>query len=364
MTRPLWIVAGGTGGHIFPALSLADRLDRNKHSLMMITDRRGQPLISAHRSCTVLPAASPFAGSPLRRLGAMLTLLAGAVSCCVLMLKHRPTAIIGFGGYPAFVPLALGRLFRIPVGLHEQNAVMGKANRMLASLSECTMTSWPHTKGLPDNVTPIHTGLPVRAGFTDLSDYRPVPDGPLHIVISGGSLGARLFGEVIPQAICSLAEDIRARLSIIHQVRDEQRETVEAFYNKHGISAQISSFFSDMPALMATADILICRAGASSVAEVSAAGRAAILVPFAAAADNHQHANAEVLASAGGAIIIPEPELTAERLSGELDSLARSDEKRTALAHSARTLHTQNAAEAMYQAIHSTLRPLSVQEMS
>ena len=352
--RPLIaLAAGGTGGHVFPALAVAELLQARGMDTLMLTDGRGARLMPDHNP-RILPAASPFQGSMLRRLAAMVKLSAGFATALTLLLRRRPAAMIGFGGYPSFAPMLAARIAGIPSLLHEQNGVLGRANRLLARLAGHLATSWPDTRGIPTGQRMETTGMPVRQAFfdstkidsadTDGADIVAIPDGPIRLTIIGGSLGAAVFASLVPDALARLDDAMRRRLLITQQCRAEQLDSLTARYAELGITADIRSFFDDMPKVLAASDLVISRAGASSVAELAAAGRAALLVPFAGAMDDHQSANARTCEATGGGICLAEAELSATVLSDHLSRLLDDAPRLAAMGKAARSLAMPDAA--------------------
>jgi len=324
--RTILLAAGGTGGHVFPAVAVAEALTMEGIRPVFITDRRGKNMIPPeYKSWTIL-AASPYGSHLGIRLRGIAKLLLGSLQTCLAILWHRPGMVIGFGGYPAVPPVMIGRLFGKPVIIHEQNAFLGRANRFLSARGDVLALSWPETRNIPAHAEGkiLLAGMPVRSGFHEISSkgYSPPDkDGPIHILIVGGSLGARVFGEAVPEAIGRLPETLRARLRVTHQVREDQIEDVRAEYARHDVRADLHLFISDMPAEMEKAHLVICRAGASSVAELAAAGRPAVLVPYPHAMDDHQTANAMAAARIGGGWCVPESEMSAGSLAGRIASL-------------------------------------------
>ena len=255
--------------------------------------------------------------------------------------------MIGFGGYPSFPPLLTAALLRIPIMVHEQNAYLGKANKMLASHAGHLALSWKQTANLPTNVTCFTGGMPVRQAFFDIKPNNLAPGEPLHLTVLGGSLGASIFAELLPLAISTLTHDIRSRLRLTQQCRVEQLDALRAAYQELRVTATVESFFDDIPDIMATSHLVICRAGASSVAELAAAGRAAILVPLPSAMDDHQTANAQQMASVGGGLCRAEAKLDASILAKDITNLF-GDEKRLAqMSQNASKLAMPNAARAI-----------------
>lgn len=337
------LAAGGTGGHVFPALAVAEALRGAGVETLVMTDRRGAHLIPAGGHI-VLPAASPFQRGIIARLSAMAKLGTGAALALLLMLKRRPAAMIGFGGYPSFAPLLAARLLGVPALLHEQNAFLGRANHMLARWAGHLALSWEGTRNLPARVTSFVSGMPVRAAFFTI---KPRPDDvkePLSLTIIGGSLGAAVFAELVPAAIATLPARLRARLRIIQQCRAEQIDILRQTYAELGVTAEVAAFFTDMPLRLAAADLVIARAGASTVAELAAAGRPALLVPFAGAMDDHQTANARQLEAAGGGHCLDEADLDAARLGDAIAGILTNPERRADMGHAARSLAAPDAA--------------------
>ena len=330
--RPIVIAAGGTGGHFFPAEALAMELVSRGHRVALMTDARAAaklPESFAGREVFVLRGAG-IAGRGLRRgVGAIGSLAAGALQARAILGRIDAAAIVGFGGYPTVAPVLATRLMRDapPVLLHEQNAVLGRANRMLAKRAKALALSFANTARVPAGVPDSVTGNPVRPAFLDA--VKPGHDGRFNLLILGGSLGARVFSDAVPDAVAALPESLRSRVRVTQQCRAEDLERVTAAYATAGINATLASFFSNVPDLLAQADLVIARAGASTVAELAVSGRPAILVPLPGAIDDHQTANARALTQAGGAWMIPQTEIDTlpHRLAGLLadpDALARA----------------------------------------
>jgi len=343
--RPLIaLAAGGTGGHVFPALAVAEALHGRGVDTMVLTDRRGARLMGAtpHH---VLPAGSPFQRGILRRGLAMIQLATGLAMTLAMMLRRRPAAVVGFGGYPSFAPLLGARLTGVPAMLHEQNAYLGRANHLLARWCGHLALSWPGTRNLPERVTSFLSGMPVRAAFFAAKPATARSGDRLTLMIVGGSLGAAIFAELVPDAVARLDDDLRARLRIVQQCRAEQCDGLEARYRSIGIDAEIRPFFDDMPSRLAASHLVISRAGASSVAELAAAGRAAILIPFAAAMDDHQTANARQLETAGGGQCLAEAELDADRLAAVIGGMLADPKALFAMGASGRSLAAPTAAD-------------------
>ncbi len=326
--RSVMLAAGGTGGHLFPAFALAQELGRRSIPVDLVTDMRGDrygadfPARAVYR----VPSAT-LAGRSL--FGAARTswmLLRGIAAAFKLLGEVRPGAVVGFGGYPAFPPLVAARLRRIPSAVHEQNAVLGRANRMLATRVNAVATSFEPTKHLegPALGRARLTGNPVRDLVIDWSSQAyqaPAREGPFSLLVFGGSQGARFFSDMLPPALSLLSPEVRASLFVVQQCREEDLARVEAAYRAAGVRAHLATFFANLPEEMAKAHLVIGRAGASTVAELTVMGRPAILVPLPHAIDNDQLSNATRLAESGGAWCIEQKELTPERLASALGRL-------------------------------------------
>lgn len=308
--RPIVIAAGGTGGHFFPAEALAAELVSRGHRVALMTDARAAahlPDSFQGREVFVLRGAG-IAGRGLRRGAAAVARLAlGTAQARLILGRLDAAALVGFGGYPTVAPVLATRLMRHapPVILHEQNAVLGRANRLLARSATVLAASFDYTRWVPSGVASVVTGNPVRPGFTPAH----ATDGHLNLVVLGGSLGARVFSDTVPAALANLPDDLRTRLRVMQQCRAEDMQRVGAAYAASGIAAELAPFFTAMPDRLAQASLVIARAGASTVAELAAAGRPALLVPLPHAIDDHQTANARALADAGGAWVLPQTEL-------------------------------------------------------
>jgi UDP-N-acetylglucosamine--N-acetylmuramyl-(pentapeptide) pyrophosphoryl-undecaprenol N-acetylglucosamine transferase len=323
--RSVMLAAGGSGGHLFPAFALAQELGRRAIAVDLVTDMRADrygaefPARAVYR----VPSAT-FAGRTLLgSAGAGWMLVRGIRAAFKLLGEVRPAAVVGFGGYPAFPPLVAARLRRIPTAVHEQNAVLGRSNRMLAAYVSAIATSFDPTQRLAKTALGRVrlTGNPVRDVVIDWAGQAyapPASDGPYSLLVFGGSQGARFFSEVMPPALALLPEQMRSALFVVQQCREEDLGRVESAYSAAGIRAHLATFFTNLPEEMAKAHLVIGRAGASTVAELTVIGRPAILVPLPHAIDNDQLNNARRLAESGGAWCIEQGELTAERMAGAI----------------------------------------------
>jgi UDP-N-acetylglucosamine--N-acetylmuramyl-(pentapeptide) pyrophosphoryl-undecaprenol N-acetylglucosamine transferase len=259
-------------------------------------------------------------GGVLARLLVPLRVAGGIAGASWRMLRDRPAVVIGFGGYPSIPALSAALALRIPRLIHEQNGVLGRVNRLFARrVAQVACGTWP-TEPMPAGARPVHTGNPVRAAVADRAGagYIPPGDYPMTLLVIGGSQGAHALAETVPQAVALLPEAIRHHLRVAQQARAEDAEAVAGFYDAHGIRAEVSPFFEDVPRRMSEAQLVISRAGASSVADISVIGRPSILIPYPHATEDHQTANARGLVEAGAAILLPESKLDAATLSDQI----------------------------------------------
>ena len=335
------LAAGGTGGHLLPAFALATELERRGHHVALVTDTRGAEIpgkpdfLPAH----VLPAGR-FGKNPLRWPAGIRAVLEGRSMALRLFETFEPSAVVGFGGYPALPTLLAATKAGIPTVIHEQNAVLGRVNRLLARRVDAIATAYPDVQRLkPKHAGKAHlVGNPVRAEVLELRD-EPFPaftaEGLLRVLVTGGSQGARVLSEVVPDGMAMLPPALRQRLQITQQCRAEDLEAVRARYREHGIPAELGSYFEDMATRLADAHLFIGRAGASTIAELTAVGRPAILVPLPIATDDHQAYNTREMVKAGGARMIRQPGFTAKELAKQIQALAMRPETLATAAHAA-----------------------------
>ncbi|HEX4801550.1 MAG TPA: undecaprenyldiphospho-muramoylpentapeptide beta-N-acetylglucosaminyltransferase [Sphingomicrobium sp.] len=322
------LAAGGTGGHMIPAHALAAELKSRKHGVLLITDERGArfPGLFTDVPVHILPAGR-LGGGPIGWLKAAGAVVKGRGEAKRLYREHRPDAVVGFGGYPAFPSLLAASGMHIPTVLHEQNAVMGRVNRLLAGDAEAIGTAYDQVDRLKPKYADkaVLIGNPVREEIARLGEL-PFPPfdeiAPLKILVTGGSQGASVLSKVVPAGLGMLAPQLRRRLQVVQQCRPEDIERVRAQYAELGIPAELMTYIEDMDAKLADCHLMIGRAGASTVAELTAAGRPAILIPFAAATDDHQTANAREMVKAGGARAIQEADFTPDVLARQIEALA------------------------------------------
>ncbi|MBK1696500.1 undecaprenyldiphospho-muramoylpentapeptide beta-N-acetylglucosaminyltransferase [Rhodovibrio salinarum] len=327
-TRVL-LAAGGTGGHMFPAAALARELLSRGLQPVLVTDQRAGgfgPELAEQVETHHIKAAGFAGGDLFAKLRSIAQLAIGYLQARRIVARTNPAVTVAFGGYAA-LPTGLAAGHKgVRLVLHEQNAVLGRANRMLASRADAIATSFPEVQGIGEEVQSrvVLTGNPVRETIQAIGRKPAVvadDNGPLRLLVTGGSQGARVFNELVPDAVARLPESTRKRLRITQQVRGSDTSDVRAAYEAAGVTAELKTFFDDLPERLAKAHLLICRSGASTTTELAAAGRPAILVPYPFAADDHQTANAQALAQAGGGWLMPQNTLTPEALAERLQSL-------------------------------------------
>lgn len=345
----LVIAAGGTGGHMFPAQALAEEMLRRGWRVKLSTDPRGAQYTGdfPHTVQIEVVKSGTFSGGGLMaKLRVPIRILAGTCTALHSMMKDRPKVVAGFGGYPAIPAMLAAGTLKIPRLIHEQNGVLGRVNKKFApKVDVVACGTWPTT--LPEGVEGVHVGNPVRRAVLGkhASDYITPGDWPMSILAIGGSQGAHILSETMPKAVAMLPEKIKVQLRVSQQVREEDIEACNEAYVQAGVRADVSPFFRDISRLMSEAQLIVSRAGASSVADISTIGRPSILVPLAIATDDHQNANARGLADAGGAIVIPEKELTAESLAKCIATVLGNAKGANKMAQVALTQARPNATE-------------------
>lgn len=356
--RMIVLTAGGTGGHLFPAEALASELLARGFAVSLITDTRGQAFggrmadVAVHR----IQAAAVLGKGLGGRIRALWLIGVGTLQSISLLRRLKPRVVVGFGGYPSVPALLAAR--RLKTIIHEQNAVMGRANRLAAGKARAIAVSFPETRAIHpmDQDRVVFTGNPVRPTLMSLAERAyeaPVADGRLELLVTGGSQGARVFGEIVPAAIASLPAEMRSRLRVAQQCRAEDLDRVRAAYNEAAVEAELAGFFADMPERLGRAHLAICRAGASTIAELTLAGRPAILVPLPGAADDHQTYNARHVAHVGGAWLMPQTEFTPSALARRLFELLRNPERLTDAALAARSVAEPAAAKRLADLVAS-----------
>jgi UDP-N-acetylglucosamine--N-acetylmuramyl-(pentapeptide) pyrophosphoryl-undecaprenol N-acetylglucosamine transferase len=349
---PILLAAGGTGGHLFPAEALANALAARGLAVHLATDERATKYGKAFPAEEIheIPSATPSGRAPTQLLGAGAKLARGLLASWSLIGRLRPAAVVGFGGYPTVPPVLAATLRGTPAIIHEQNGVLGRANRLLAPRAVVIATGFGQVRGVAGALAAKQrvTGNPVRQPVLEAAaePFEPLaPDGVLRLVVFGGSQGARIMSDIVPPALEALSPAERARLSVVQQAREEDLGRVRELYARLGIAAEVSPFFGDMPARIAKAHLVVARSGASTVAELAVIGRPSILVPLAQSLDGDQAANAVTLASIGAATVIPQPDFTPERLAGEIAARLRDPSGLTRAAEAAKSAGVPDAAE-------------------
>jgi UDP-N-acetylglucosamine--N-acetylmuramyl-(pentapeptide) pyrophosphoryl-undecaprenol N-acetylglucosamine transferase len=323
MAAPLLLIAaGGTGGHMFPAQALAEAMLARGWRVKLSTDARGARYAGGFPQAVevaVTDSATFARGGALAKLAVPFRILGGVFGATLGMMRDKPAVVVGFGGYPSIPALSAAWILRRPRMIHEQNGVLGRVNtRFAPRVDAVACGTWP--TALPAGITGTHTGNPVRAAVLERAGapYIPPGDYPMSVVIIGGSQGARILSDVVPDAIARLPEGLRHHLRIAQQARPEDHDRVVAAFEAAGVVAEVAPFFADIPRRLSEAQLVISRSGASSIADISVIGRPSILIPFAAAMDDHQTANARGLVDAGAAVLIPEKALDATTLADHM----------------------------------------------
>ena len=313
------LAAGGTGGHMFPAQSLSEELTRLGWDCAMITDARGRKHAGRIKADPIIEvkAASISPKHPIKALRGGLQLMQGVGQSKAFMRDWKPDVVVGFGGYPSFPALRAAERLRIPRVIHEQNAVLGRVNRVFAGKATVVASGFADLGRLPVGATHEFIGNPMRDAILEASPHRQGQD-KLSLVIVGGSLGANIISDIVPQAVAALPDDLRNRISVVQQTTKTHHAMASDRYAKAGVAAMLDTFFSDIEVHLAGADLIIARAGASSVSEIALMGKPSILVPLAIAMDDHQTANAKALERLDAAKIVPESDFTVARLTALL----------------------------------------------
>ena len=373
-SRHYVVAAGGTGGHMVPAHALAEELMRRGHRVALVTDDRGAriPGLFEGVQVHVLPAGR-LSGGPVAWLKSIRKIFTGRAMASRLYETFGPAAVIGFGGYPALPALMAAQRDRIPTLIHEQNAVLGRVNRLVSGRVDAIATAYPTVERLSkkyDAKTHL-VGNPVRDEVLALRD-QPYPelteDGVFRVLVTGGSQGATVLSQVVPEGLGLLPEHFRRRLQVTQQCRAEDIESVRARYAALGIPAELATYISDMPERLAWAHLVIARAGASTIAELTCAGRPAILIPLPGATDDHQSVNAREMAKAGGARTIPQRRFTPVELAKQMQKLGLDPAGLANAASRARAVGRPGAASDLADLVERTGRdlgmdPLPVEEV-
>jgi UDP-N-acetylglucosamine--N-acetylmuramyl-(pentapeptide) pyrophosphoryl-undecaprenol N-acetylglucosamine transferase len=371
MAPLILIAAGGTGGHLFPAEALAEALQHRGSDVELVTDRRGEAFAKDFpaRRVHALPAATPYGKGGLDKARAGLTLGLGTLKALALVKRLKPAAVVGFGGYPTVAPLLAADLLRVPSILHEQNAVLGRANRFLAKRVDVIATGFAEIGGSDPALLAKsrHVGNPVRPAVVEAADTPfepPREGGVLRLLVFGGSQGARIMSDVVPAAVARLTAPERARLHIVQQMRQEDFARVRAAYAQAGVEAELAPFFRDLPFHMARSQLVIARAGASTVAEISVIGRPSILVPLPGSLDQDQAGNARSLADIGAATTLGQAQFKPDALADMLSQILFAPSRLAEMAALARKASIPDAAERLADLVAKTARLPSTPALS
>ncbi len=356
MTTPLLIIAaGGTGGHMFPAQALAEAMLARGWRVRLSTDARGARYTSgfpAEVEIEEVASATFSRGGLAQKAMVPFRIGSGVVAAVWRMLRDRPAIVVGFGGYPSIPALSAATLLRLPRMIHEQNGVLGRVNEIFSSRVDAVACgTWPTT--LPEGVEGHHVGNPVRGAVLERAGagYIAPGDYPMELLVMGGSQGARILSDLIPPAIAALPMEMLRNIRVSHQARDEDGQRVADFYAEAGITADVRPFFDDVPRRMSEAQLVISRAGASSVADISVIGRPSILIPYAAATGDHQTANARGLVEVGAAIMVPERAATPESLTEQIAMVLENPDAALQMSRAAMSVAKPEAAQALAQLV-------------
>ncbi len=363
VTRHFVLAAGGTGGHMMPASALAEELIARGHKVTLITDARGSkiPGLCAEMQMYIIPAGR-LTKSPGSWIPGVRAIWAGRKLSRALYRDFKPSAVIGFGGYPAYPALVAAHSMGIPTAVHEQNAVLGRVNRMVAGKVAAIATAYPDVQRLPASAArKVHLiGNPVRPEVLALRD-QPYPqldgEGIFRVLVTGGSQGANILSEVVPDGLSMLPLHFRRRMQVTQQCRAEDIEKVRAAYAKLGIPADLATYIADMPAKLSWSHLVIGRAGASTIAELTCAGRPAILVPLPSAMDDHQSYNVGEMVKAGGARAIAQDVFTPVELAKQMQKLGLESDALANAAARARSVGRPNATHDLADLVEELAPP-------
>lgn len=357
--KTIMLAAGGTGGHLFPAEALAAELLARGHRVVIVTDKRGQAFKSLGENAAIhtVRAATLKAGL-WSKIKAVFDMSVGIVQALFLIMREKPCVVAGFGGYPSFPGVFAAQILRVPTVLHEQNAVLGKANRWLEKRARAIALSLPQTDGMRAASASkcTVTGNPVRASIVAVRETPYLaPTHTLSVFVTGGSQAAHVFGDVLPPACARLQEDLRARLRIVQQCRADTVDDTKSYYHSIGVAAEIQPFFSDMAARLTACQLFIGRSGASTVAEIAIVGRPALFVPYPGHADMQQKRNADVIAQQGGAWVMLQDDFTPDAVAAKLKEIFDTLPHLAAMAEKARTCGHPDAAQKLANLVEKSM---------
>lgn len=366
MKKKIILGAGGTGGHMFPAASTAHFFASEGYEIILLTDDRGKRFAKdfAGYKIIVLPSSNIRQGSFLERLGGVFNLINGVLQAIHIIQTEKPSAVIGFGGYPSF-PTGIGAaITRFPLFLHEQNAIIGRTNKFLKLFARKILTSFKKTIGIEGHSKAVFTGNPVRVQILNQIEksLEEKNKDKFHILITGGSQGARIFTDIIPVAFGFLSEEKRKQITVLHQTRPADVSETQELYNNQKVNATVVPFIEDMGEEMVKADLVICRSGASTLAELSTLGRVAFFVPLPTAADDQQTINAEYFVRHGAGKMIPQKDVSPMLIASMIAEYMRFPEKLEKAQSVARKLGKTNATEEIFQIITENIKSKSVEK--
>ena len=356
------LTAGGTGGHVYPAEALAEELLHRGYRLALVTDSRGKD--NYRGTLGKIPNYAVMAGgmvgkSELTKLQSLGKIFIGILQSCLILLRHKPACVIGFGGYASFPCAMAAVLLGIKLIIHEQNSVMSRTNRFLSKYAVLIAQSFKKVKHTPAGVKTVLTGMPVRQNIVELNKRgypRPGANDPLQLLILGGSQGAKIFGQLLPSALSLLPPETAKRLKVYQQCNKDMKDDLKKIYKETSLNVTVSPFFENMAELYASTNVIISRAGASSVSEIAVAGIPSILVPLPTAADDHQTGNTHDLAAVGGAIVIPQTDFTAGKVANILTSLLTDGEQLEKMSRAARQVAISDAAVRFADAVETEIQ--------
>ena len=340
------IAAGGTGGHLFPASSMKKALENEGFEVYLITDKRGQRFAKAFDKISVIIGGGWSGESFFYRARSLVKLAIGFAQTFFHMLKIRPVAVIGVGGYISVPVLLWGKILGKKTFIHNADSILGNANILLSKFVDYTMISFEDTKKIPQKANVVFTGLPLRSDVRAIAGkpfVSPQESGKIIVVVMGGSQGAKIFSNVVPQAFAMFDKEIRKKLYIYEQVVEEDVENIKAFYAKNGIKAEIKPFFDNPADLLGMANLFIGRAGASTVLEVGTVGRPAVFIPI-MHKDRQQFINAEQITKNGGGEILPQPEFNPKNLYNIIEPMLKNPNLLEKMAKKAKIFRIDNDA--------------------
>jgi len=354
------IAAGGTGGHLFPAQALAQELARRGWRVWLMTDERANQygVTFPSEEIVEIPAATISPRHPIAAVAGVFKIGLGLVRAWRELGRLKPAAVIGFGGYPTLPPLLAAIWRGIPTCVHEANAVIGRANRIVASRVDLIASTFENPRLLPPSALSRLrvTGNPTRDAVIEKAGApydTPEPEGPFRLLVVGGSQGARIFSDIVPPAIASLPPGLRGRLRIVQQCREEDLARVEAVYREAGVDAELAPFFRDLPDRVAACHLVVCRSGASTVCELGVIGRPALMVPLPHSLEGDQLYNARALEEAGGGWAVEQAGFTPEYLAGLLSDMMSAPERLADAAKGAASFGRPQAVAALADLVES-----------